>query len=108
MHTSALASTPASYVYKGRLLHRAEARTAISDQTGHVIPVVCFDMELDNPLKTHMHVQQPSREGDFAGAQAAAHRLKKDTVVSVEHPIATVRIVGNSTTHIRVIRAPKE
>lgn len=108
MHTSALATTtvpnPASYVYTGKLLHRAEARTAISDQTGHAVPVVCFVMELDTPLKTRMDVQQPFPEGAFAAAQAAAHRLKQGTRVSVEHPMAAVRIVGNLTTHIHVIR----
>ncbi|MES2685518.1 MAG: hypothetical protein V4706_01785 [Pseudomonadota bacterium] len=107
MHTSALAPATASYVYTGTLLHQAEARTALSEGNGHAVPVVCFDMELDTALKTRMHVQQPFPEGAFHAAQAAAHRLKRGTRVRVEHPIDTVRIVGNSTTHVHVIRDNK-
>lgn len=101
MHTSALA--PASFEYTGTLLRRAEARTALNHDNGHAVPVVCFDMQLDNPLKTQMHVEQPFPEGAFAAAQAAAHRLKEGTRVNVVHPMDTVRIVGKSTTHIHVI-----
>ncbi|MBC7619107.1 MAG: hypothetical protein H7293_08990 [Candidatus Saccharibacteria bacterium] len=106
-HATKPAHTPASYVYTGRLLQRAQARTALSEATGHAVPVVCFDMELDTPLKTHMHVEQPFPEGAFAAAQAAAHRLTEGTRVTVEHPMDTVRIVGKSTTHIHVIRDPQ-
>lgn len=108
MHTSAQHPTdhtaPACYVYTGTLLHPAEARTAICDHEGHAVPVVCFDMELDNPLKNHMHVQQPFAPGNFAGAQAAAHRLTKGTRVTVQHPMETVRIFGTAATHIHVIK----
>lgn len=104
MQTSAQHPHSAAYVYTGTLLHPAEARTAICDREGHAIPVVCFDMELDTVLKTHMHVEQPFPPGNFAAAQAAAHRLKKGTRVTVQHPMESLRIVGNATTHIHVIK----
>jgi hypothetical protein len=102
--TEADDSQAAVYTYTGTLLRQAESRAAICDRQGRAVPVVCFDMELDNPLKTHMHIQQPFAPGNFAGAQAAAHRLKKGTRVTVQHPSETVRIVGTAATHVHVIK----
>lgn len=109
MQTSAQRPTTDSqaqpaFVYTGTVLRPAEARTAICDREGHAVPVVSFDMELDTLLKTQMHVEQPFPRGNFAAAQAAAHRLKKGTRVTVVHPADTVRIVGNATTNVHVIK----
>lgn len=103
MHTSApLFPGPEldSVEHTGVLLHGAEARSKPLDGEGHVVPVLCLDLELDNPYHTHMHVEQPFPVGHHAQAQAAAHRLKKGMRVTVQAPLVGVRLVAANTTHI--------
>lgn len=97
MHTSALAE------YTGTLLHPAEARTAVLDHDGHSVPVLCLDIELDNMLRTHLHVEQPFPSGHFTQAKHAAHRLKKGMRVTVQAPLTDVRLVAANTAHIHVL-----
>lgn len=100
MHTSAHLPPQAIGEYTGTLLHRAEARTAVLDAEGHSVPVLCLDLELDNQLHTHMHVEQPFPQGHHSQAQAAARRLTKGTRVTVQAPLVGLRLVANNTTHI--------
>jgi hypothetical protein len=86
--------------YTGTLLHKAEARTAMLDHDGHAVPVLCLDIELDNPLHTHMRVEQPFPAGQHTQAAAAAHRLKKGTRVTVQAPLIGLRMVASNTSHI--------
>lgn len=111
MHASAQHPTdhtaPACYVYTGTLLHPAEARTAICDREGHVVPVICMDLELDNLYRTHLHVEQCFPVGHFDQARAAAHRLKRGMRVTVQVPIVGISLVASNASHIHVI-TPKE
>lgn len=97
MHTSV---PQKSLQYTGVLLHQAQARTAVLDVQGHSVPVLCLDLELDCPLRNHMHVEQPFPPGQHAQAAAAAHRLKKGMRVTVEAPLIGVRLVATNATHI--------
>ena len=92
--------------YTGTLLHQAEARTALLDHDGHAVPVLCLDIELDNALHTHMHVEQPFPLGQHTQAAAAAHRLKKGTRVTVQAPLIGLRLVASNTSHIHTHRQP--
>ncbi|OGB26217.1 MAG: hypothetical protein A3I66_00765 [Burkholderiales bacterium RIFCSPLOWO2_02_FULL_57_36] len=89
--------------YTGTLLHAAETRTGVLDRDGHTVPVLCLDLELDNAMHTPLHVEQPFPIGHFAQAQAAAHRLKKGTRVTVQAPLVGMRLVARNATHIHVI-----
>ena len=93
--------------YTGTLLHKAEARTAMLDHDGHAVPVLCLDIELDNPLHTHMHVEQPFPAGHHAQAHAAAHRLVKGTRVTVQAPLIGLRLVASNTSHIHTHPTPE-
>jgi len=72
--------------WRGTLIHAAQARTRILDGEVHSVPVLCMDIELDNTLHNVMHVEQPFPPDHFPQAEAAARRLKKGMVVSVDVP----------------------
>jgi len=97
MHASA---HPALAEYTGTLLHAAQVRTAVLDHEGHSVPVLCLDLELDNALHTHMHVEQPFPTGHYSQAAAAAHRLKKGTRITVQAPLVGLRLVAANASHI--------
>lgn len=45
--------------FSGTLVHAAEARMRMLD--GQLsVPVLCMDIELDNSIRSLMHVEQPS------------------------------------------------
>lgn len=104
MHTSAQPVME----YTGTLTHQAEARTKVLDTEGHSVPVLCMDIELDNALRTPMHVEQPFPAASFEQARAAAHRLKKGMRVTVQAPLVGIRLVAGNATHIHVIPEPEQ
>lgn len=107
MHTSAHPPTAPQAEFTGVLLHRAEARTLLLDREGHAMPVLCLDIELDGAMHTHMHVEQPFPPGQYAQAQAAAHRLTKGTRVTVQAPLVGLRLIAANTTHIHTHHDPQ-
>lgn len=104
MHTSAQPLAE----YTGTLTHQAEARMLPIDHAGHLVPGLCLDIELDNSLHTHMHVEQPFTHGDIEQARAAAHRLKKGVRVTVQAPLVGLRLVAGNAAHIHVLKEPQE
>lgn len=104
MHTPAIQRTVAEYT--GTLLHRAEVRTAVLDGEGHSVPVLCMDVELHNDFHTRTHFEQPYPVGHYAQAEAAAHRLKKGAVVTVQAPLVDVRISALNATLVSAEPAP--
>lgn len=100
MHTSAQPAATADFEYTGTLLHGAQVRSKVLDSDGHTVPVLCLDIELDNGLRTPMHIEQPFPIGQHAQATAAAHRLRKDMRVTVQAPLIGVRLVATNATHI--------
>lgn len=87
-------------VYTGTLTHQAEARTRLLDGDLHAVPVLCLDIELDNVVRTRMHVEQAFPADHHKQAEAAARRLKKGMHVTVEAPLVGVQIVARNATHI--------
>lgn len=102
MHTSAHLPVCAVGEYTGTLLHGAEARTTSLDSDGHTVPVLCLDLELDNALRTHMHIEQPFPVGQHTQAHAAARKLTKGMRVTVQAPLLGLRLVAINTTHIHL------
>lgn len=86
--------------FTGVLLHRAEARTTVLNTTGHTVPVLCLDIEIDSALHTHIHVEQPFALGQHSQAEAAARKLTKGMRVTVLAPLLGLRLVAANTTHI--------
>ena len=89
--------------WTGTLLHAAEARTRILDGEVHAVPVLCMDIELDNPLRNVMHVEQPFPADQFKQAEAAARRLKKGMSITVDVPPLDLRFTARNVSHIHVI-----
>ena len=103
MQTSA--HTPANWPdaeYTGTLLHAAEARTTVLDIEGHAVPTLCLEVELDNAICTHLVVEKIFPTGHFTQCQAAAHRLKKGTRVTVQAPLVGMRLIARNASHIHI------
>lgn len=94
--------------YSGTLIHAAEARTRLLDGHDHAVPVLCMDIELDNSLHNVMHVEQPFPPDHHKQANAAAHRLKKGTHVTVQASPLDLRLIARNAAHIHVIKEPQE
>lgn len=88
--------------FTGVLLHHAEARMRQLDSDGHMVPVLCMDIELDGHLRNQLHVEQLFAAGAQHACEAAAHRYRKGTRVTVEAPVVGLRMVAANTTHIHV------
>ena len=98
-----ISATPAQLEYTGTLIHPAQARSQVLDTEGHTVPVLCFDIELDNTLHSRMHVEQPFPLNHYPQAHAAAHRLKKGMRVTVQAPLIDLRLIACNATHVHVI-----
>jgi len=103
MHTSAPVTT---LEYCGTLMHAAEARTTVMDSEGHIVPVLCLDIALDNPVHTPLHIKQYFPAGHFDQAKAAAHRFKSGQRVTVQVPLVSMHM-GGIATHIHTHPTPE-
>ena len=86
--------------YTGTLLDKAEVRTKLLDGTDHAVPVVCMDVELDNEMRTRMHVERPYPMGAHSEAKADAAALKRGMHVTVNAPALDLRLVATNATAI--------
>lgn len=86
--------------YSGRLVRAAEVRNKVIDHEGHVVPVLCMDIESDSPMRLPIHVEQPYPVNHHAQCQAAARRFTKGMHITVEAPMVGVRLVVANATHI--------
>ncbi|EYC52899.1 hypothetical protein AZ34_12015 [Hylemonella gracilis str. Niagara R] len=98
-----MTSDPITLEYSGTLLHAAEARTKQLDAEGHIAPVLCMEVELDNGMHTHMHVEQFFPLGQEEQCRAAARRHKKGERVTVQAPLVSTRLVVTAS-HIQPIK----
>jgi hypothetical protein len=101
------ATNAALLEYTGTLVQAAQARAQVLDAEGHTVPVLCFDIALDNTLHNLMHVEQPFPLDHFPQAQARAHQLKKGMRVTVQAPPIDLRLIARNTAHIHIIPQQK-
>lgn len=95
-----------AFEYTGTLLHKAEVRTKLLDGCDHAVPIVCMDLELDNGMHTHMHVEHPYPMGQHDQAAREAAGLKRGMRVSVTAPALDMRLVARNATAIHAIPEP--
>lgn len=100
-------SDPLTLEYTGTLLHAAEVRNKPLDRAGLTVPVLCLDIELDNELHTHMHVEQLFKPDQHSQCAAAAHRFPKGTRIKVQAPLISTRLVATAS-HLHIINPNKE
>jgi hypothetical protein len=93
-------------LYEGTLLHKAEVRTKLLDGCDHAVPVVCMEVELDNGMHTHMHVEHPYPMGQHDQAAREAAGLKRGKRVSVTAPALDMRLVARNATAVHAIPEP--
>jgi hypothetical protein len=99
-HQRAVRQFAFDMAYTGTLLDKAEVRTKLLDGTEHALPVVCMDIELDNEMHTHMHVEHPFPMGAHDAAKAEAAKFKRGMRVSVTAPALDMRLVARNATAI--------
>jgi len=92
-----------AFAYVGTFLHKAEVRTKLLDGNAHHVPVVCMDVELDNNMHTHMHVERPYATNEHALAEADAARLKRGTRVTVEASMLDLRLLVRNAAQVTPI-----
>lgn len=107
-HTTPPAADWPQAEYTGTLIHPAEARTGRLDPLGQPVPMLCLDIELDSATHNLLHVEQPFPAGQHKQCEAAAHRLKEGTRVTVTAPLVGMRLVARNASHIHVINQPQE
>jgi hypothetical protein len=96
MHASALLE------YTGTLTKPAEVRSRIIDTAGHTVPVVCVELEMDNPERTRIHAEQRFDAGQHIQAEHAAKRYTKGERITLHCPIADMSLFAGNTTHIHI------
>ena len=89
-----------AFEYCGTLVEKAEVRTKLIDGCDYAVPVVCMDLQLNNELRTPMHVEHPYPMGKRAEAEAAAATLKAGTHVCVKAPAMDMRLVARNATEV--------
>ena len=100
MNTSAPPDLVANF--DGVLISHAQARIKPVDAQGHMVPVLCMDIELDDYWRHHLHVEQPFAPDAHQACEAAAHRYRKGTRVTVHAPVVGLQLWATNTTHIHV------
>lgn len=87
--------------YSGHILRKPEVRNRPLDAEGHMVPVLCIELETDSPLRLPIHVEQPFPADQHAACEAAARRLRKGMLVTVQAPIVGHRLIINNAAHVR-------
>ena len=88
--------------FTGTLLARATARVKVLGDEGQMVPVLCFDLEIDAPSRPQAHVEQPFPAGHHAQCEAAARRLRKGARVTFQAPLVGIRLVTTNVSHVHV------
>ncbi len=91
--------------YTGTLIAPAQCRMRAVDTDGHMAPVLVLDLELDTALRTRMRVEQPFPADAHAACEAAAKRHRVGSQVSIQAPLAGLRLVATQTRHVHVLAA---
>lgn len=106
IHTSA--PSTASAEYTGTLLAPGQCRMRPIDTDGHMAPVLLLDVQLDNALRTRLRVEQPFAPDAQAACELAARRHRAGSRVSVQAPLAGLRLIATQTQHVHVLNNPDQ
>ena len=88
--------------FTGTLVAKAEARTRHCDAEGHVVPVLCMSIQLENTLKTLMRIEQPFPSGCFEQAKAAAAKHTQGERITVSVAVHDIVLSTRSALHVNV------
>ena len=106
MHASAHPTPQAtSLQYTGTLLSNAHVRSAVLPGDFQTVPVLCLHVEIDNALRTHLHVEQTYPPGCHDLCQAAAKTHREHSRVCVTVPLDHVALTARHVTTIQALPA---
>lgn len=88
--------------FTGTLVAKAEARIRTCDAEGHVVPVLCMSIQLDNAFNTLMQIEQPFPASAFDQAKAAAAKHKKGERITVSVAVHDIVMSTRSALHVNV------
>ena len=94
--------------YTGTLLRDAEVRARVIDHDGHAVPVLCVELEINNPARTHLHAEQRFDAAHHTQASLAAKRLIKGARITLQGQLADMRLFSGNTTHIHLHKPSSE
>lgn len=104
MKTSAPSLMPNPLIgFTGTLLANARACVRPADSEGHMVPVLCMEIEPDGTPGNQVHSEQQFQPGQQAQCEAAATRFRRGMRVQVDHPTTGLRVVLPHTQHIHVL-----
>ncbi len=98
--------TDEQWVCSGYILQKPEVRNRPIDSEGHVVPVLCIELESDSPTRLPIHIEQPFPVDHHAQCEAAARRYRKGQHITIQAPALGLRLVVNNVEHIHA--DPKE
>lgn len=93
--------------FTGVLVDDAQVRARPCDTEGHMVPVLCLTIELDNPHHNRMRVEQPFPALHQSACEAAALRYRKGVRITIDAPLASLCMVARETSHIHVHHTEK-
>lgn len=88
--------------FTGTLLEHAQVRQKAIDPEGHMVPALCLDIALDCPQRNRLQAIQLFTADQQHACEAAAQRYRKGAHVTVDAPLAALRMLATRTTHIHV------
>jgi hypothetical protein len=94
---------PASATFIGTLIQHGQVRSMDIDGQGHMVPVLILTLQTDAPGHNHLQSQQPFPADRRDQCEAAARRYRKGMRVSVQAPVASLRMYAGNTLHVHVL-----
>lgn len=88
------------WICSGHILTKPVVRSLPIDGEGHVVPVLCMDIESDGPARLPIHVEQPFPMDHYAQCEAAAKRYRKGQHITVQAPAVGLRLAVTNVAHI--------
>lgn len=84
----------------GTLARDAELRNRVLDSAGHNVPVICFDLVATGAAHMPVHVEWPQPANAHSAAERLAKSLKRGMAVTVQSPLAGMRLVAANASQV--------
>jgi hypothetical protein len=88
--------------FTGTLVEHATARVKRADGEGHMLPVLCFEVETDSSTRGRCMVEQLFPQGHEAQCHAAAARLRAGMRVTFHAPAVGITLIARNCTRVHV------
>jgi len=86
----------------GVLMHNGEARNRAIDAEGHMVPVLCLELQIETATAPIAHVEQLFPAGHGLQCEAAARRFKKGMRVTFTAPSVGIQLLARNAHHVHL------